>query len=290
MSFAVLCPGQGAQHADLFDLLPDALRVPFDADRLYDNAVAQPTICALQLRTWALLGPQLAALGIEPALFAGYSVGELAAHGCAGALSFDATVALARERAAAMDTAGTPGDGLIALRGLALAKVVALCTAEGGHLAIVNGDDHALVGGDVASLAAIEHAAVALGATVQRLPVAIAAHTPLLAAAVGPFRACLEAVAWSTPVAPVLAGIDAAAVSDRVLAVDRLARQVATTIRWVDCMDGIVERGVAVCLELGPGAALARMLHERHPHVAVRSVADFRSLAAARDWVVRASG
>src|SRR4051794_28001936 len=52
------------------------------AEALFTNATAQPLICAVELATWAALSSQLP----SPRVFAGYSVGELAAYGCAGAL------------------------------------------------------------------------------------------------------------------------------------------------------------------------------------------------------------
>jgi [acyl-carrier-protein] S-malonyltransferase len=42
-------------------------------------------------------------------------------------------------------------------------------------------------------------------------------------------------------------------------------------------------------LELGPGAALSRMLHARHPRIECRSVADFRSINGIKNWLVRHS-
>jgi [acyl-carrier-protein] S-malonyltransferase len=64
-----------------------------------------------------------------------------------------------------------------------------------------------------------------------------------------------------------------------------LSRQVAEPIRWDDCMDAVAEAGVDTVLELGPGAALARMFHARHPQIACRSVADFRTVDGLRRWV-----
>lgn len=303
MTLAVLCPGQGGQRAGMFDLIaaaPDGralidkvgVLAGFDlldpSLHLFDNAVAQPLICAVQRMTWSLLGPRLAALGIEPCLFAGYSVGELAAHGCAGALSLEDTIALAHARATSMDAASKPDDGLIAVRGLGWRAVEALCAEHDAHVAIVNGEDQVLVGGSGAALEATIAAVTTRDGTAQRVPVTVAAHTPLLIDAVEPFRAHLTAARWHSSV-PVLAGIDGSLVRDAKTAIDVLARQVATTIRWSDCMDSLRERGTTVCLELGPGHALSRMMLERHREIATRSVADFRSLDGVVDWVMRAS-
>jgi [acyl-carrier-protein] S-malonyltransferase len=51
------------------------------ADQMQTNVVAQPLVCAWQLAVWAEIAARLP----QPSAFAGYSVGELAAYGCAGA-------------------------------------------------------------------------------------------------------------------------------------------------------------------------------------------------------------
>jgi [acyl-carrier-protein] S-malonyltransferase len=52
-------------------------------------------------------------------------------------------------------------------------------------------------------------------------------------------------------------------------------------------MDAAAESGVTVALELGPGAALSRMLRTRHPDIACRSVSEFRSLDGIVGWLER---
>jgi [acyl-carrier-protein] S-malonyltransferase len=46
-------------------------------------------------------------------------------------------------------------------------------------------------------------------------------------------------------------------------------------------------RRVGCVLEIGPGAALARMWNQRFPDVPARSVDEFRSRSAIVDWVKR---
>src|SRR6478609_5333770 len=112
MRLGILCPGQGAQYAGMtapLRGLPEAQAVLVTAatvlgrtveeildgpsHALFDNATAQPLICAVELATWTALQPRLP----RPAIFAGYSVGELAAYGCAGAVAAQATIRLARD-------------------------------------------------------------------------------------------------------------------------------------------------------------------------------------------------
>jgi len=68
-------------------------------------------------------------------------------------------------------------------------------------------------------------------------------------------------------------------------AVAHLSRQLAEPIRWMDCMDAMAEQGITAALELGPGAALSKMLATRHPHIECRSVADFRTLDGIKRWL-----
>ena len=68
---------------------------------------------------------------------------------------------------------------------------------------------------------------------------------------------------------------------------DALARAIARTIRWDRCQQQLVESGVGIVLELGPGHALARMAAESMPDVAARSVSDFRSLDGVAQWLTR---
>ena len=298
MSLALLCPGQGAQHAAMFDRVRDlpAARHTLDAastvlgrdvfsaaaaDDRFDNAQAQPLLCAASLAQWHGLRDSVP----TPTLIAGYSIGELAAHAIAG--SFDATtcLALAAQRAQLMDGASPADAGLQAVLGLERHVLQPLCDLHGAHVAIANGQDHFIVGGTHASLLRLADAAQAQGVDIRPLPVHVPAHTPLLAAAVAPFAAALAASPLQAPRLPLLAGIDARPVRDRVMAVHTLSAQLAQTIEWAQVMRQAFERGARVFLQLGPGNALARMVAPAYPCCEVRAVEEFQSLEGAAAWV-----
>lgn len=93
---ALLCPGQGGQHAAMFALarqdaraaaLLDSFRLDLacgapldqildDPEALFFNRCAQPLVVASILATTHALGDAVA----RPALVLGYSIGEVAAH------------------------------------------------------------------------------------------------------------------------------------------------------------------------------------------------------------------
>ncbi len=298
MSLALLCSGQGAQHAAMFDRVRDlpAARHTLDvastvlgrdvfsaaaADDRFDNAQAQPLLCAATLAQWQGLRDNVP----TPTLIAGYSIGELAAHAIAG--SFDATtcLALAAQRAQLMDGASPADAGLQAVLGLERHVLQPLCDLHGAHMAIANGQDHFIVGGTHAALQRLADAARAQGADIRPLPVHVPAHTPLLAAAVAPFAAALDASPLRAPRLPQLAGIDARPVRDRATVVHTLSAQLAQTIEWAQVMRQAFERGARVFLQLGPGNALARMVAPAYPCCEVRAVEEFQSLEGAAAWV-----
>lgn len=289
----LLCPGQGGQHGAMFDL---ARTVPAAAALLdacglaatgsgmmFENRVAQPAIVGATLAMWEAIRHRVPA----PSLVAGYSVGELSAYGVAGALDPLDTVRLAGIRASLMDAAARAPQALVAIGGLHSERSRALARAGGFEIAIVTGDDSCIAGGLESALAALEQAVASAGGRLQRLPVGVASHTALMAPAVTPFAEALAATPFNVGFCPVLSGIGAERIGDKPRAVDTLSRQLSQTIVWSECMDAAAEAGMTVALELGPGAALARMLQQRHPHIACRSVADFRSLDGIVAWLDR---
>lgn len=300
----ILCPGQGGQHPGMFDMarsdptasrmldawfddaaLAPALRAAVEGEACFANAVAQPSIVAATLAMWTALGQ----LPAPPALVAGYSIGELSAYGVAGALGPLDAVRLAAERARLMDACLTDGppQGMVALSGISLGTVEPLLQRFGFHAAIVTGEDSLVAGGALEEREALAGAAAAAGGKATLLPVAVASHTPLLQGAVAPFASLLGRQRWSAFACPVLSGISAEPVEDAAKAMAELPRQIAEPVRWKDCMDACLEAGATVALELGPGAALSRMLQARHPHIACRSVTEFRSLDGIRSWLLR---
>ncbi|WP_353075146.1 malonate decarboxylase subunit epsilon [Stenotrophomonas sepilia] len=298
MSLALLCPGQGVQHAEMFERVRDlpAARHILDlastvlgrdvfsaagAEDRFDNAQAQPLLCAASLAQWQGLRDCVPA----PMLIAGYSIGELAAHAIAGSFDAATCLALAAQRARLMDSASPADAGLQAVLGLERHVLQPLCDLHGAHVAIANGQDHFIVGGTHASLQRLADAARAQGADIRLLPVRVPAHTPLLAAAVAPFAAALDASPLQAPRLPLLAGIDARPVRERATAVNTLSLQLAQTIEWAQVMRQAFERGARVFLQLGPGNALARMVAPAYPCCEVRAVEEFQSLEGAAAWV-----
>jgi len=300
MSLAILCSGQGAQHPAMLGMIADhpaatkvikvgetilgwKLRdVLTQSDKMFRNAIAQPLICLTQLALWTALRQDAP----KPVAFCGYSVGELGAYACAGALDAAELARITAARAALMDQAAAAiHGGLIALQGPRRDDVARLCAGQRAWIAIAISEDEFVIGGEDAVLVKLSKDFSERGAKLTRLRVGVASHTPLLSDAVPPFRMELIASSLAAPATPVVAGIDAAWVVRRETAVEKLALQLDRTIEWAGCMDMLYERGCRVFLELGPGRALARMAQARFGDVDARAVDDFRSLEGVSSWL-----
>jgi [acyl-carrier-protein] S-malonyltransferase len=298
MGFAIVFSGQGMQHAAMLPWLADDDRVERmrtqlgvadwrahlnDAAWSSRNSNAQILLTGLNLAAWTQLSQSLP----PPAAVAGYSVGELASFAAAGVFDASTALALADIRARAMDqcAATTPG-GLLAVSGLPPTDIAHLCANSGAVLAIDN-DSHAVVlGGPHAALDAAAQLALTAGAHCTRLKVDVASHTPWMQAASDAFSITLSTLPLQSPRFPLFSNA-----ADRITsgkqAAGALARQIAQTVRWSACMDNIHARQVGCVLEVGPGAALARIWNQRFPDVPARSVDEFRSASAIIDWVTR---
>ncbi|KWF68084.1 malonate decarboxylase subunit epsilon [Burkholderia pseudomultivorans] len=306
MTLAILCSGQGAQRADMFDLTgaapqADALfahagRLLGDdprtwvrqagPDALRENRAAQ-ILCTVQALAAAAL---LEAAWPRRRCVAGYSVGEVASWSVAGIVDPHDALDLAAARAQAMDAASDGDERMAFVRGLSRAQLAQLCDGREAAIAIANPGDAFVVAGTQADVDAVANDAAHAGAQrVAPVCVRIASHTRRLAAAVPAFRASLAALRVRRPLpgTRLFSGIDGASVLDVDAGLDKLARQIAEPVEWAACLAACVEAGATAFLELGPGRALADMASGAYPALPARSLADFRSVDGVTGWLAR---
>jgi [acyl-carrier-protein] S-malonyltransferase len=303
-SFAVLCSGQGGQAPDLFERFPFAekgrsvkqqvlesgslspevtewLKNPSaDTSLIYQDHYAQPLLCLFQAMVWAELSDRLP----MPQFVAGYSLGELSAYGCAGALAPKDTIDLAAARAHFMDTAAPVGR-LIAVSGLAVEKAAEIAARHEGYVAIIIRSDHCLLGCLAEKAEALASAAALSARNVVILNVTIASHTPLLDSAVEPFRKALRVRDCRPFKCPVFAGVNAFKIQSRADMVQWLPEQIHRTVRWDLISSRLAESNCQVVLELGSGAQLAHMALAGETAREARSISEFRTVDGIVSWV-----
>jgi [acyl-carrier-protein] S-malonyltransferase len=204
--------------------------------------------------------------GLRAALAAGHSLGEYSALVVAGALDFADAVRVVRKRGQFMQEAVPVGTGaMAAIMGLDLAAVEQLCqdAAQGDvvEVANVNSAGQTVIAGHRAAVErAVELAAGRGGRKSVMLPVSAPFHTSLMAPAAERLAAELARIPVADPHIPVARNIDGQLVRSAADVIPSLLRQVASPVRWTDCVERLAREGATTFVEVGPGRVLSALV------------------------------
>ncbi len=279
---AVLFPGQGSQfigmgqefiQADsgamaIMDTAERVSGLPIKdlclngpMDKLTQAENLQPALSAMNLVCWHAVQHA----GLCPDYFVGHSLGEYSALRAAGALSLEDAFKLVTARGKIMAQVGNanPG-GMAAILGLEMADVQEVLreidAPEKISIGNYNSAQQIVISGATETVKAACDLALAKGGKAIMLNVSIANHSPLMAAAVPEFEKILADTPFQRPVTPVLFNVTAAQEEDCEAIKDIMARQVVSMVRWLDIINGLLDRDVKVFIEVGPKKVLSGLL------------------------------
>jgi acyl transferase domain-containing protein len=242
-----------------------------DLARLTATQWAQPAIACVSLTHLALLEE----IGILPDLAGGHSLGEVVALRAAGVLASDEDLLkVARRRGELMAEAAAIPGSMTAL-GLPVTKVRELLARLAPRVVVANhnGPAQVVVSGPTRDVAELEAKLSGEGISFQRLPVATAFHSEVVAAACEPFARFLAEVPFASPTLPVYSNALAAPHEAGPESLrSALASQIATEVRFVEMVEAMYAAGARTFLEVGPGSVLTGLLGrilDGRPHLAV---------------------
>jgi len=308
---AFLFPGQASQYSgmgrDLAENFPESRAVFDDADsalgfpiskvcfegtedelKLTENT--QPAILAVSIAAFRALEKR----GIIPDFAAGHSLGEYSALVAAGALDFSTAVKLVRGRGRYMQEAVPPGEGaMAAILGLSPSDVAEVCrkAAQGEIVssANLNSPEQTVISGAASAVKrAVEIASQSGAKRAVILPVSAPFHCALMAPAQKRLEPDLRAAHFSKLRFPVVNNVDGETVSSGDEAREALIRQVTQPVRWLDSVHDMIESGVTIFVEVGPGKVLLGLLRQIDRSVRGLNVEDAASLQAALDKIAQA--
>jgi polyketide-type polyunsaturated fatty acid synthase PfaA len=230
---------------------------------------AQPAIGAVSASLLALLR----SMGLKPDCVGGHSFGEVSALYAAGVLDRASFLKVARQRGEMMAHAANGAASGMTAVSAPLDQVESLLAGCEAVVANHNDPRQVVVSGTLSAIEDAEKRFAAANVKTQRLPVAAAFHSPVVAPSVDPFTRALESVVFQRPTMPVFANATAEVYSSEPAAIRaQLGSSIARRVRFVDMVEGMVARGVRTFVEVGPGSVLTSMVGRicgDRPHLAV---------------------
>jgi [acyl-carrier-protein] S-malonyltransferase len=307
---AFLFPGQGSQYPgmgrDLAEKYPES-RAVFDEadaalgfsifklccegteDALKQTENTQPAILTVSIAAYRALEKR----GITPDFAAGHSLGEYSAVVAAGGLDFAEAVKIVRGRGRYMQEAVPAGEGaMAAILGLPPSEVAEVCRkAAGGDVvspANLNSPEQTVISGGAAAVKrAVEIASQSGAKRAVMLPVSAPFHCAMMAPAQERLETDLLAAHFHALKFPVVTNVDAEAVTTGDEARDALIRQVTHPVRWLDSIHEMIDAGVTIFVEVGPGKVLSGLLRQIDRSIRAFNVEDSAGLEAALEKIAQ---
>ena len=217
---------------------------------------------------------------VEPVACAGLSLGEYGALYAAGAFDFVTGLKLLAKRAELMDAACAAADGGMAsvLNGdlEIIRKVCADCDID---VANYNSPSQIVISGVRSKVgeAVTQLKAQGIRKAIE-LNVAGAFHSRLMAEAGKELKCVLEKVDIAVPPVPVFHNFTAAPAADCAELKDNLAKQVAGSVRWDECVRNMVALGGDTMIEFGPGNVLTGLMHRTDGAIRLVNINNAESL------------
>ncbi|MFZ0636179.1 MAG: ACP S-malonyltransferase [Candidatus Acidiferrales bacterium] len=306
---AFLFPGQGSQYPgmgrNLAENFPTARRVFDEADAALGFSISkvcfegteddlkltentQPAILTVSVAAYRVLEEK----GVVPDFVAGHSLGEYSALVAAGGIDFGDAVKLVRKRGRYMQEAVPAGQGaMAAILGLAPAEVaeIAKKASAAGEVvapANMNSPEQTVISGTAAAVKrAVEIASQNGAKRAVVLPVSAPFHCQLMMPAQKRLEEDLRAVKFHDLKFPLVTNADAEAITKSEEAREALVRQVCLPVRWLDSIHEMLEGGVHMFVEVGPGKVLTGLMRQIDRAVRCVGVEDSASLQAALEKI-----
>jgi len=300
-SITFLFPGQGSQavgmgkdlaanHAvarQTFEEADEALgyklsQLCFEGpeEKLKLTEITQPAILTVSVAAFRVFREK----GPKPNYIAGHSLGEYSAHVAAGTLQFADAVRAVRDRGKYMQEAVPVGVGaMAAILGMSLDKVTEVCrdAAQGEicQAANINSPEQIVVSGHAAAVERAIKLATERGAKkAVSLPVSAPFHCTLMQPAQDRLATDLQALNFQKPAFPVVCNVDAALITEAESARASLIRQVTGSVKWDPSVRLLIEKGVTLFVEVGPGKVLCGLMRQIERSKACLTVGDEASL------------
>ena len=308
---AFLFPGQASQYSgmgrELSEKFPASRAVFEQADRALGFSIShicfegseeelkltentQPAVVTMSIAALRALEEH----GVTPAYVAGHSLGEYSALVAAGGLEFADAVRVVRQRGQFRQEAVPAGIGaMAAILGLSPAQVDEACRRAAQDEVVtpanLNSPEQTVISGHAGAVKrAVEIASQSGAKRAVILPVSAPFHCELMLPAQQRLEPVLRSLPFGPLRVPMVTNVAAEAIESGDEAREALIRQVSLPIRWEQTIRTLIEAGVDIFVEVGPGKVLSGLLRQIDRSVLCVNVEDVKSLYAAVEKLAQA--
>ena len=225
------------------------------AQLLDQTGYTQPALFAVQ---HALAG-LWKSWGVEPALVAGHSIGEVTAACVSGVLSLEDAARLVCARGRLMQELPEGGTMLsVAAAEGEVAKWLAGTSAV--EIAAVNGPSQVVVAGPVPAIETLQKQLADAGVRTKRLAVSHAFHSAQMDAMLGAFTEVAKTVRYAPARLPLVSNVSGELAGPEISTPEYWVRHVRQPVRFADGVRASSRAGAGIYLEVGPRATLLGLL------------------------------
>lgn len=293
---AFVFPGQGAQYVgmamDFVEQQPELKEIinKFDKDNevelfrimsqgpdsdLTDTKFTQPAILFHSIAAWKTLTSKI---NVTPMFVAGHSLGEFTSLVANGVLSLSDAMYLVHRRGQFMIEAneGKP-FAMAAIMGIDSHAVTEICKeAEDAGIVIpanFNSPVQTVISGSKEGVEKAMKLAKEKGAK-RAIPLKVGGpfHSPLIEKAGIWLKEEMEKLAFNDAVIPLVSNVDAQEHTSATKIKENLAQQVTSSVRWIESVEYMIDKGIELFVEFGPQKVLSGMIKKIDKNISVVNI------------------
>lgn len=252
---------------------------------------AQPAL----LTTGVMIARRLMDAGVKPDYTAGHSLGEYSAFVTSGVVTFEDAVQIVHKRGLYMDEAVPAGEGaMAAILGMESTELEQVCeevSASGvvAQLANLNCPGQIVISGTKEGVEKAGALAKERGAK-RAIPLTVSGpfHSSLMKPAAEKLASAIEEVEMKIPAIPVVSNVTSQLMEDVADIKKEMLDQVSSPVQWERNVRTLLDLGVDVFIECGPGKVLSGLVKKINRGATIYSVYDEETLMqvveASKEW------
>ena len=219
--------------------------------------------------------------GLYADVTAGLSLGEYTAIAVAGGMSDMDAISVVRERGKFMQDAVPEGEGAMsAILGMTGEQVESVIEdMENVFVANYNCPGQIVITGKTESVQEANEKLLSDGAKrAMLLNVSGPFHSPFLVGAGEKLGELLKKVSFTKLQIPYVTNVTGRYVTDEKETKELLSKQVASSVRWQDSVENMIEDGVDVFVEIGVGKTLSGFIRKVNKNVKTYSISTWKDM------------